>query len=76
MSARRWLLSGLAGAALLAGASYGVWYVLDSGLGTGLPAQIVSVGGAITVGLAVYAGAVWVMRIPEGRQLRALLPGG
>ena len=66
----------LAAAALLGGASYGVWHVLDSALGRSLPAQVASVGGGISVGLAVYAALVWAMRIPEARQLRTLLPGG
>jgi putative peptidoglycan lipid II flippase len=66
----------LVAAALLAGASYAVWQALGNALGTSLPAQILTVGGAITVGLVVYGGAVWAMRIPEARQLRTLLPGG
>ncbi len=72
----------IAGAALmlaaslpLAGLAYGGWYVLDEALGRSLPAQIASVGVGIAVGLAAYAAAVWAMRIPEARQLRALLPG-
>jgi putative peptidoglycan lipid II flippase len=66
----------LAAAALLAAASYGVWHGLDSLLGRSLGAQIASVGGAITAGLAVYAAGVWVLGVPEARQLRTLLPGG
>ncbi|HEX4760197.1 MAG TPA: murein biosynthesis integral membrane protein MurJ [Thermoleophilaceae bacterium] len=72
LAAIRMLLAG----ALLAGVSYGLWHLLDSALGTSLPAQILSVGGAIAAGLAVYGVAVWLMRIPEARQLRTLLPGG
>ena len=65
----------LAAAALLAGASYGVWLVLDEALGRSLPAQLVSVGLGIAAGLGVYAAGVWALRVPEARQIRALLPG-
>jgi putative peptidoglycan lipid II flippase len=59
--------------ALLAGVSWIVWYGLDSLLGRSLPAQIISVGLGIAVGLAVYAKAVLTMRIPEARQIEALV---
>ncbi len=72
----------LRGAALMVGASvplaglaYGGWYLLDELLGRSLPAQIASVGVGIVAGLAAYAAVVWVLRIPEARQVRALLPG-
>ena len=65
----------VAAAALLGGASYGVWYALDDALGRGLAGQIVSVGGGIAAGAAVYAAAVWALRVPEARQFRTLLPG-
>ena len=29
--------------------------------------------GGIAAGLAVYAAAVWVLRVPEARQIRRLL---
>jgi putative peptidoglycan lipid II flippase len=61
-------------AALLAGVSYAAWYGLDEALGRALVAQLVSVGAAIAAGGAVYAAAVWVLRVPEARQIRALLP--
>jgi putative peptidoglycan lipid II flippase len=64
----------LAGAALLAGVSYAAWYGLDHALGRSLPGQAVSVGAGIAAGLAVYAAAVWVLGVPEARQIRALLP--
>ena len=72
LAAMRMLLA----AALLGGAAYGVWRLLDGAFGRALPAQVAAVVGSILAGFAVYAGAVWAMRIPEGRQLRALLPGG
>jgi putative peptidoglycan lipid II flippase len=63
--------------ALLAGMSWGVWWLLDRLLGVSLPAQIVSVGGAAAAGLLVYIIAVLAMRIPEahqvGRMIRAQL---
>jgi putative peptidoglycan lipid II flippase len=64
----------LAAAAALAGAAYAVWYGLDEALGRSLAAQIASVGGGIAAGFAVYAAGVWLMRIPEARQIRMLLP--
>jgi putative peptidoglycan lipid II flippase len=63
----------LVGAALLGGAAYGVWYVLDEALGRSFVAQAVSVLSGITAGFAVYAAAVWVLRVPETRQIRRLL---
>jgi putative peptidoglycan lipid II flippase len=59
-------------AALLGGVAYALWSVLASALGTGLPAQVVSVGAAILVGLAAYAAAVGVLRVQEGRQVARL----
>jgi putative peptidoglycan lipid II flippase len=64
-----------AAAALLAGAAYVVWYGLDRALGEGVPAQIVSVAVALTVGAAVYALTVLALRIPEARQIQRLLAG-
>jgi putative peptidoglycan lipid II flippase len=66
----------LGASALLAAASYGVWKGLDSALGRSLLAQIASVGASLAAGIAVYATAVWLLRIPEARQIRTLLPGG
>jgi putative peptidoglycan lipid II flippase len=64
----------LLAAALLAGVSYAAWYGLDDALGRSLIAQLVSVGAAIGAGGAVYAAAVWMLGVPEARQIRALLP--
>jgi len=66
----------LAASALLAVVSYGAWYGLDDALGRSLAAQVASVGVAIAAGAVVYAGAVWMLGVPEARQIRALLPGG
>jgi putative peptidoglycan lipid II flippase len=60
-------------AALLAGVSWAVWRLLDGLLGTSLPAQLVSVGGAAGVGLFVYVRAVLAMRVPEARQVHRLI---
>jgi putative peptidoglycan lipid II flippase len=62
-------------AAALAATAYGVWYGLDDALGRGLGGQIASLGTALLAGAAVYALAVWLLRVPEARQVRALLPG-
>jgi putative peptidoglycan lipid II flippase len=63
----------LVASALLAGVSWVVWKLLDELLGGSLPAEIVSVGGAAAAGLAVYARAVLVMRIPEAHQVSGLI---
>jgi putative peptidoglycan lipid II flippase len=62
-------------AALLAGASYGSWYVLDHALGVGLIAQVLAVGTALAVGVVVYATTVLALRIPEARQIERLIVG-
>jgi putative peptidoglycan lipid II flippase len=59
--------------AVLAAVSWGVWHLLDSLLGRGVPAQIVAVGGGAAVGGLVYMRAVLLMRIPEARQVRRLV---
>ena len=79
---RLWTAAAIAAGAVaiappaLAGASYGVWDVLDAQLGRGLAGQIVSLGVALLAGAAVYGVAVYLMRIPETRQIRDLLPIG
>ena len=69
------ILRMLAAAAALSAASYGVWWLLDDVLGSALWAQCVSVGVAIAVGTAVYAVGVWLLRVPEARQIRDLVAG-
>jgi putative peptidoglycan lipid II flippase len=61
--------------AALAAVAYFTWLGLDELLGRGLGGQIGSVGLALAVGGAVYAGAVYAMRVPEARQIMRLLPG-
>lgn len=65
----------LLASALLAGVSYGVWWVLHALAGASLAAQIVSVGAAALAGLAVYWRAVLRMRVPEAHQVRSLVMG-
>jgi putative peptidoglycan lipid II flippase len=55
--------------AVLGGVAYGVWYGLDQALGRSLLAQLISVGGAITLASAVYAALVLALRVPEARQI-------
>ncbi len=62
-------------AALLAGACYGTWYVLDQALGVGLLAQLLTVGVALAVGLAVYALAVQAAGHTGGAPNRRFCPG-
>jgi putative peptidoglycan lipid II flippase len=62
-------------AALLAGASYATWWVLERALGVGLLAQVIAVGVGLAVGVAVYAAAVLTLRIPEARQIERLIVG-
>jgi putative peptidoglycan lipid II flippase len=64
----------LVAAAGLGGVAWAVWYGLDEALGRDLAAQIASVGAGIAAGFGVYAAGVWLLRIPEARQIRALLP--
>lgn len=61
--------------ALLAGVSWLIWKGLDGLLGRSLPAEIISVGLAIGIGIFVYARTVLAMRIPEARQIEGLVRG-
>ena len=63
----------LVGAAALALVTYGLYAVLDGLVGRSLPGQIVSVGGALTAGLATYAGVVLALRVAEAQQIRDAL---
>jgi putative peptidoglycan lipid II flippase len=59
--------------ALLALVSWLVWYALDRLLGRSLPAQVVSVGGAVLAGVLVYSRAVLTMRVPEAHQVSRMI---
>jgi putative peptidoglycan lipid II flippase len=63
----------LVASVILGVVSWVVWDVLNALLGSTLPAQIISVGGAAAVGALVYARAVLVMHIPEAHQVRRLI---
>jgi putative peptidoglycan lipid II flippase len=63
----------VAASIILAAISWAVWDALDHLLGTSLPAQLVSVGAAATIGGLVYMRAVLRMAIPEAYQVQAML---
>jgi putative peptidoglycan lipid II flippase len=63
----------LAAGALLGAVSYLTWSGIDDLVGRSLAGQALSVLGAIAAGSAVYAGAVWLLRVPEARQIQRLL---
>jgi putative peptidoglycan lipid II flippase len=46
---------------------------VDDLLGRSLPAQLVSVGGGLTAGIAVYCAAVLRMQVAEAQQIRDLI---
>jgi len=60
-------------AASLAAISWIVWDVLDELLGRGLLGQIVSMGGGLTAGLAVYLSVAKLLRVAELEQMSRLL---
>jgi putative peptidoglycan lipid II flippase len=62
-----------AGAAALAGVSYGLWDLLDSALGRSLGGQLVSLSAGLAAGAAVYLGVVRALRVPELEQILRLL---
>ncbi len=51
------------------------WAVLDWIFGRSLLGQVISVGGGLTIGAAIYAYVVLAMRLPEAEQLRRLVAG-
>jgi putative peptidoglycan lipid II flippase len=67
------LLRMLVAGAMLAAVSWFSWSALDDLVGRSLAGQAVSVLAAITAGSAAYAAAVWVLRVPEARQIQRLL---
>jgi putative peptidoglycan lipid II flippase len=58
---------------VMAAVARGLWVGLNDLLGTSLPAQIVSVGVAVSAAAALYAWITLAMRIPEARQIEALI---
>jgi len=63
----------LVAAAIATAIARGVWVLVDGVVGHSIIGQIVSVGLAVLIASAFYAKAVLVMRIPEARQIEALL---
>jgi len=59
-----------AASAVLAGVGWGVWHLLDTGLGHSLPAQIVSLGAGLVLGYAAFFGACRLLGV---RELETLL---
>jgi putative peptidoglycan lipid II flippase len=57
----------------LAAVSWLVWDGLDSLLGRGTVAQIISLGTGMAIGAVAYLGAAWVLRIAELEQILRLL---
>jgi putative peptidoglycan lipid II flippase len=65
----------LVAAVVLGAVAYGAWKGLEAALGTGLGAQVVAVGAAIVIGLAVYGAVVLALRVPEAHQVRRFVTG-
>ena len=63
----------LVASAIMAAVAWGLWTAIDRIVGRSFLGQLVSLGVAITAAGALYAGAVIVMRIPEARQIQALV---
>jgi putative peptidoglycan lipid II flippase len=62
----------LVAAGLLAEVAYGSWWVLDRVFGASLVGQLISVGGGLALGGAVYLSFVLWLPIPEARQVTDL----
>jgi putative peptidoglycan lipid II flippase len=60
-------------AGALAAASFVTWSGLDAALGEGTVAQILSLGGGLLAGAAVYLSVVTLLRVPEAGQLWRLV---
>jgi putative peptidoglycan lipid II flippase len=56
-------------------AAWVAWAGLDWVFGRSLMGQLISVGGGLAAGTAVYAYVVLAMRLPEAEQLRRLIAG-
>ena len=59
----------LAGAGLLAELSWATWLALDHVFGRSLIAQLISVGGGLSLGALAYGAVVLWLPIPEARQV-------
>ncbi|HEY1511439.1 MAG TPA: murein biosynthesis integral membrane protein MurJ [Solirubrobacteraceae bacterium] len=65
----------LVASVLMAAVARAIWAVLNGFLGDALIGELISVGVAISVAAALYAKTVLAMRIPEARQIEALVVG-
>jgi putative peptidoglycan lipid II flippase len=65
----------LVGSVLMAALARLVWGILNALLGQSLAAQIIAVGLAVAAGGALYARTMLAMRVPEARQIQALVMG-
>ena len=63
----------LVASAIMAGIAWGLWDAVNRVVGESLLGQIVSLGVAISVALAIYSWTVLAMRIPEARQIQAFV---
>lgn len=59
--------------AIAAAVAWVIWAGIDHVVGRSLLGQILSVGSALTVACLLYAKTVLAMRIPEARQIQALI---
>jgi putative peptidoglycan lipid II flippase len=65
----------LVASAIMAGFARGVWALANGVVGRSIAGQVVSVGLAVALAGVFYAKAVLMMRIPEARQIEALVVG-
>jgi putative peptidoglycan lipid II flippase len=65
----------LAASVVMAAVARGVWAVADSVVGRSLVGELISVGLALSIAVALYAKLVLTMRIPEARQIEELVMG-
>jgi divalent metal cation (Fe/Co/Zn/Cd) transporter len=63
----------LVATAIAAAVGWLLWKGLDAVLGVSVAAQIISLGIALVAAALLYARIVLVMRIPEARQIEALI---
>jgi putative peptidoglycan lipid II flippase len=59
--------------AIMAAVALGLWTGIDRIVGRSVPGQILSVGIAVAAACVLYGKAVLVMRVPEARQIEALV---
>ena len=63
----------LVASALMAAVALGLWTAIDRLVGRSLLGQIISLGVSVTAACALYAKVVLMLRIPEARQIQALV---